>query len=225
MADIDSDLPRVKKVKIKGDKPEKAAPAKSEKKDKKEKKAEKPKKEKAPKKGKEKAEKPKKEKKEKPAKAAKASKKEAKAAAKTAAKAAKPAKPAKGAAKGGAVKGSADQIANALVVALTKKVEPVKLDVTNAKSVETNLIVATVSAVQKKYSDRVIASVNHENDLIKKGLKGILTKNASGLRNDILASKSKKIGGIIFGAIKASVSGKLDAAGYKAAVAKINEAL
>lgn len=199
MSDIETDLPRVKKVKV----------GKSEK-------TEKPKakKEKSPKK--EKA---------KPSKAAKKETKSAKKEAKKEKKAAKSSAKAASKAKGGKSAGNADAIVKALSSGLTKKPEAGKVVYTEAKTVETGLVAAALTSFNKKYSDKAIASVNHENAEIKKGLKSILTKNAAGLRSDILATKGKKIANLILGASKKAATGKLDAATYKEISAKISEIL
>lgn len=202
MSDIASDLPKVKKVKVKTEKPKKEEKAKG--------------------KSKPKSEKPSKKEAKKEAKKEKKAKKSAVPAKEKNAKTAKPSKPSK-APKG--KEATADSISAALVSGLTKKPEAGKVDYADAKSVEVGLISSTVSAFSKKYSDKAISAVDHENDLIKKGLKGILANAASGLRADLLTAKSKKISGLILAASKKASSGKLDAAGYKETVSKIADAI
>lgn len=139
----------------------------------------------------------------KPAKAAPA--KASKPAAKTAAK------PAKGAAI------TAEAVATKItkLVASGKVEAPKGVDYASDSSVVAALTAKAATVLLKAYSDKNVASITHADTAVAKAAKELLTKNASALRNAAVAPHAKKFAGQIVKVSKDAASGKLNAAAFK----------
>ncbi|QIG74855.1 hypothetical protein [Rhizobium phage RHph_N46] len=221
MADIDTDLP---KIKVKGAAKPAVKPAAKADKPKVEVKAGKPATKKPEvKKPAAKADKPKAD--AKPAKAnapagkkanapAKADKKPATKATKAPAKASA-SKPAAKPAKGAAVTADAVATKIAKLVASGKVEAPKGVDYASDKSVVDALSAKAATVLLKAYSDKNVAAITHADNLVAKAAKAVLTKNAAAIRNEAVASHAKKFAGQIVKVSKDASAGKLNAAAFK----------
>jgi len=204
---VETDLPKVKKVKVPATKTEAKATVKTNG----SKAPAKPAKAAATKNAK-----PAKAKADKAAKPAKAEAKapKGKAAASTKTAAAKPAKPAKGGKKAPITAESiAAQISKTVAAG---KAETVKVDYADSKSVVAGLVAKASTVLLRAYSDKNVSAVTHGDNDIAKAAKEILAKNASAVRATVVAKHSKKMAGPIVKAAKAADAGKLSATDYRA---------
>ena len=142
--------------------------------------------------------------------------KKANAPAKAAATKPKAAKPAAKPAKGGAAV-TAESVATKItkLVASAKVEVPKSVDYASDKSVVDALAAKAATVLLKAYSDKNVAAITHADTLVSKAAKAVLTKNAAAIRNEAAASHAKKFAGQIVKVAKDASSGKLNAAAFK----------
>lgn len=112
---------------------------------------------------------------------------------------------------------SADSIAAAICKLVSSgKIETIKPDYANGKTVADALTAKAATILSKTYSDKAVAAVSHADAEIAKAVKDLVAKNAANLRVNAVLKHAKKMAPAILKAAKAADAGKLSATDFRA---------